>query len=656
MSEQPASPSEETDGPDATVLPGPWLPAIDDDRVIDGEVIDAAGVAPVGLVDDGPRTAGGALKRRRPGPLVRADTVRGVTRPAARAAVHVGYGHVLWARRAVDAATHAAIREQIRATRARGDAGELKVWLDQLQAAKNARRARLANLPEVLKATVITAASGVLVIAAGLVALGILVGVVTPLGIGWGDYWHFLGWLLGTLVTWATILVPLAAAGLVPAWLVAAWRTGRAAPGWVATSTDDNVDIVVDERTLTQALAALRIRQITDYLKIAPMQYLVSARQVGRGTHAVVRLPAGLPASHITAQTRRESIAASLHRRVNEVWLRTGDDAGLLDIWIADPGALQEGAGPYPLLTDGKVDVFKGVPFGKSLRGEPLTMQIRGRNSITAGMPDQGKSSVARTVMTGVALDPTAELRIWVPDSNYDFEAFAPRCSRYVMGAENEKIEQICLDMEELVDEIQTRGEKLIEHGETEVTRKLASAGVGLHPIGALLEEAHIAFAHPVYGERIIIACETVVRLGRKRLIHLILSTQATTGNSVPPAVTMNCANGICFAVARWQENDAVLGQGAYAAGHRATDLIPGVDKGNAVVRGLTQDRSVVAQAYFLSASRGNDQVTPIITRSLDALRRKGLPVPGTTTPRRDTTTPTTRDLLEDLDEVLGTD
>ncbi|WP_163552034.1 ATP-binding protein [Candidatus Frankia alpina] len=516
----------------------------------------------------------------------------------------VGAGHAVWARRAADAATHAAIREQIRAARARGDAAELADWLDRLQAAKNSRRQRLASLPEVVKASAITAAAGVLVIAAGLVAIGIVVGVVTPLGIGWGNYWTFLGWLLGTLVTWATVLVPLAAAGLVPTWLLAAWRTGReqgAAAGWVATSTDD-IDIDIDERTITQALAALRIPQITAYLKTgAPLQYLTPARADGRGTHAVVRLPS-VSAERIVR--RREDLAAGLHRRPNEVWPSMGTEAGILDMWIADKGALTAGAGPYPLLHDGDVDVFKGVPFGKSLRGDPLTLQVFGRNTITAGMPEQGKSSVARVVMLGIGLDPTTELRIWVPDSNYDFEAFKPRCSRYVMGAEKDNIEQICLDLEELVDEIQIRGEKLIEYGEPEVTRKLASAGVGMHPIGALLEEAHIAFSDDTFGERIIAACESIVRLGRKRFIHLIISTQATTGNSVPQAVTMNCANGICFAVARWQENDAVLGQGAYSAGHRATDLIPGVDKGNAVVRGLTEDRSTVAQAYFVSVRR----------------------------------------------------
>ena len=78
-------------------------------------------------------------------------------------------------------------------------------------------------------------------------------------------------------------------------------------------------------------------------------------------------------------------------------------------------------------------------------------------------MPGQGKSSAARAVAAGVALDPTAELRIWVPDANFDFEAFRPRCSRYVLGAEDEKIEEILIHLRELHAEVQSRGELLVK-------------------------------------------------------------------------------------------------------------------------------------------------------------------------------------------------
>jgi S-DNA-T family DNA segregation ATPase FtsK/SpoIIIE len=581
------------------------------------------------------------------------DTTKTVGKAVVVHGVTTARGVHSWTSRGVDAATMGVYRRQIRAAQATGDKEALAEWTDRLRAERERRHQRLLNAPK-LVAGAAKALAGSL---AALVVLILLVGMLVQVT-GTGEFLDVItGVLSGIRFTFAAIAFlwhPLLWASplLVGA---AAWREGRRrgdGPAWLRTSAEDT-DIEIDERTITLALAALRIPEITAYLKQGlPMQYLTGARTDGRGTHAVLRLPPPVTAERVAK--RRPDIAAALHRRTQEVWLTTGNEAGILDLWVADKGALAEGAGPFPLLTEGQADVFKGVPLGKTLRGEPITLPVIGRNTIVGGMPDQGKSSVARVVMAGCALDPTVELRIWVPDSNFDFEAFKRRCSRYVMGAEPEKLELIAADLEELVEEIQVRGEKLIEYKEEQVTRALASKNVGMHPIVALLEEAHLAFGDAEVGKRIADAAETIVRLGRKRGIHLIVSTQATTGNSVPVGITMNCANGIAFAVSRWQENDALLGQGAYAAGHRATDLIPGVDKGNAVVKGCTGARSAVAQAHYISPSKGRDQVTPIITRALALIERRGEGVPGANTPRG--TADTARDLLEDLDAVMDGD
>jgi DNA segregation ATPase FtsK/SpoIIIE, S-DNA-T family len=436
--------------------------------------------------------------------------------------------------------------------------------------------------------------------------------------------------------------------------LGALWWTGRGAAGsglaWARTSADPDADVSIDETTITKALDALRIQQISAYLKDGmPLQYITPCRRDGRGTHAVIRLPAGVTSERIAR--RRADLATGLYRLAKEVWPATGAEAGILDLWVADKGALAEGAGPYPLLDDGTADYFRPVPFGRTLRGDPIGAPLAERNTLAGGMPGQGKSSAARVIMAGAALDPTAELRIWVPDTNFDFEVFRPRCSRYVMGAEDEFIEQIRADLLDLRAEVQTRGQLLIDHEVPAVTRELASAGIGLHPLVCLLEEAHVAITHPVHGREISGLLVDIVKLGRKRAIHLIVSTQAPTRDSMPRDVTRNCSNGIAFAVGDHVANDALLGQGAYAAGHRATELIPGTDRGTALVKGFSGERSDIVQVYFLDVAKGNDQVTPIIERSLTELRRLGRPVPGMGRARAAIEA---RDLLGDLDEVLG--
>ncbi len=515
-----------------------------------------------------------------------------------------------WRGRAWDASTMGVYRRQIKAAEAMGDQTLVADWLERKARVQEARHRRLMDLPKLLVGLV---KAGVIGLAA-LVVIVLLIGLLVQLS-GAGEFTRVVGGVMDALrfiftaIAWAWTPLALVAPYVVSVGVVlAAWREGRQrgkVPGWLATSTEDS-DVAIDETTIAQALGALRIPQITNYLKEGlPMQYLTPARRDGRGTHAVVRLPAGVTAEKVAR--RRADLATGLHRLSKEVWPTTGSEAGILDLWVADKGALSEGAGEYPLLADGAVDVFKGVPFGRTLRGEPMMAPLLERNTICGGMPGQGKSSAARVIMAGAALDPTAELRIWVPDANFDFEVFAPRCSRYVMGAEDDKIAQILADLRELHAEVQRRGDLLVKYEIPAVTREYASKNVGLHPIFCLLEEAHVAIQHKKYGEDIGQLLVDIVRLGRKRAIHLIVSTQAPTKDSMPRDVTRNCSNGIAFAVGDHVANDALLGQGAYAAGHRATELIPGTDKGTAVVKGFSGERSEIVQVYFLDVSKDHD-------------------------------------------------
>jgi S-DNA-T family DNA segregation ATPase FtsK/SpoIIIE len=626
--------------------------------VVPGEVVPADQARP------GPARRAGAVARRQTVHVITTARVA-ATHPRTKA-VAKGTGRNLWypvagalvvATRWRDAHGANRYERMMRAAELAGDRDAVLEWEARDTAEKQARHQRVMDWVtsplELVKA-----------IAIGITAItGLLLGLGVVLAVADGDVSRVLGPITGVieaiaftawfLAAYGALLLTGATTGVVAyLWALGRRRADRT-PGWLATSADGDVDATIDETTIAAALAALRITQISQYLKQGmPLQFLTPARVDGRGTHAVIRLPAGVTAERIAK--RRADLATGLHRLAKEVWPTTGAEAGILDLWVADKGALAEGAGPYPLLEDGSVDVFKGVPFGKTLRGTPLTAPVMERNTLTGGMPGQGKSSAARVIMAGTALDPTAELRIWVPDANFDFEAFRPRCSRYVMGAEDERISEILDDLRELHAEVQARGELLVRYEIPAVTREYASKGVGLHPLVCLLEEAHVAIQHPTYGAEIAKLLVDIVRLGRKRGIHMLVSTQAPTKDSMPRDVTRNCSNGVAFAVGDHVANDALLGQGAYTAGHRATELIPGTDRGTAVVKGFTGQRSEIVQVYFLSVDKDSgtgDQVTPLITRALDTISRRGKGLPGASTRPA---VPESRDLLEDLDAVLG--
>jgi S-DNA-T family DNA segregation ATPase FtsK/SpoIIIE len=580
------------------------------------------------------------------------DRTKTTGKVTARAAYTVVKGGESYAKRAWDAGTMGVYRRQIKAAEAAGDREALKEWADRKEMATERRHKRLMDAPKlawgVLKVAVgATLATPVIVFVIAVFAK--LTGSGSFSGV-WAGFFALIGLVIavgGVAWTVLTFALPVLV-------VIALFREGKRIaepPAWMVTTADTELDMAIDESTIAQALDSLRIPNITRYLKQGyKLQFITPTRQQGRGTHALIRLPGGVPAEEISK--RRVALATSLHRAGSEVWPTTGDEAGILDLWVADKGALAGGPGAYPLLTEGLVDVFKGVPAGKTLRGDDLREPVMGRNSIVGGAPGQGKSSASKTFMAGCALDPTVEMRIWVPDQNFDFERFKRRCSRYVMGADDESIRQIRDDLKEMFEEMERRGELLKTYQVEHVTRELADKNVGLHPLVGLLEEAHVAFQHEEYGADIAKYAIGLVKLGRKRGMHFRVSTQAPTATSLPKDVTRNVTNNVAFYVQDYVANDGLLGQGAFKQGVRATDLIPGENRGTAIVKGFSAAKYETLQWYFLDGAEGNDQITPIIDRALAAIAKRNLPAPSEA--RRPEIE--TRDLLADLDEVLDTD
>ena len=88
--------------------------------------------------------------------------------------------------------------------------------------------------------------------------------------------------------------------------------------------------------------------------------------------------------------------------------------------------------------------------------------------------------------MLGCALDPLAELDVFVFANNGDFDAYAPRLARYVKGVEDDAIEAAVNRLHELYAEVGRREARLADLGAKKVTRQLAKAHRDMRPIVAL--------------------------------------------------------------------------------------------------------------------------------------------------------------------------
>lgn len=353
--------------------------------------------------------------------------------------------------------------------------------------------------------------------------------------------------------------------------------------------------------------------------------YLTAARKDGDGTFARVRLPLGVTADMVA--DRRPTLAANLGRASLETWPTKADEDGVLDLWIADKGTLNGGAGDWPLLHDGDVDVFDGVPFGLSQRGLVINAPLIEANWLIGGRPGQGKTSALRTMLLGAGLDPTAELWVFVMGESPDFEPLTPRLSRYRMGMDDAVAADAVTALEDLSAEMERRGKVLgARPGRPpKVSRKLADKpGLGLHPLIVGVDECHELFQHPKYGKRAEELAVRLIKRGRKYGITLLFVTQSPTKDSIPKEITRNVSCGIAFAVADHVANDGLLGAGRYRAGIRATELRMKTDRGTCVAVGITDAPWELVRTFYVPFEDGTDDVTPIVARSLELITEHG--------------------------------
>ena len=269
-----------------------------------------------------------------------------------------------------------------------------------------------------------------------------------------------------------------------------------------------------------------------------------------RGYQAVFSLPMGVTPDMIA--DKRDVLARNLVRAPLEVWPAAADHAGYVDLWVADPGATERAAPPYPLLHDGRVDVFTGVPLGVSQRGDVITIELPGANLVYGGLMGQGKSNAARvTTMLGAALDPLAVLWVFVFANNGDFDAYQPRLARYHRGVDDHVAEAAFDGLRELYSMVSDREGRLADLGAKKVTRTLAERHVQLRPVVALFSECHELFGHPGFGQEAADLAAQVLRRGREAAVTLAFDTQSSRADAIPPRIVELVKMNACFAVRR---------------------------------------------------------------------------------------------------------
>ena len=293
-------------------------------------------------------------------------------------------------RRWWEARTNARYERQMRAAEAAGDQDRLTEWEARAERAREQRHRR--RMDWITAPIELTRTAAVLL----LWLVGALLGLGAVLAVAHSD----LSWVLAPLGTavqavawlvwladavWRPLLITLAVVGVVGVWQIG--RRSGALPALGHTRAHGRVDatVVITPGGIATALAHLGIPALNRAVKDGwQVEFSTPPVRVNRrGYQAVFSLPMGVTPEMIA--DKRDVLARNLVRAPLEVWPAAADHAGYVDLWVADPGATERAAPPYPLLHEGRADVFTASRSGSRSAGTSSRSSCPGRTWSTAG-------------------------------------------------------------------------------------------------------------------------------------------------------------------------------------------------------------------------------------------------------------------------------
>lgn len=424
------------------------------------------------------------------------------------------------------------------------------------------------------------------------------------------------------------LLVTLAAI-LLPGWcLTAAGAAALSALGWLGRDSDrpliTRYVAVQLQRRLNSgevdgALEAIGVKGSVDYVNPIAID--------GPGWLAEVDLPGATLAD--TVLEKRPALAAAMRRPLGCVWPETDPDAhpGRLRLWVARQDPAKAPRRIWPLMNEGRTDLFAPIPFGWDPRGRLVELELTGANVLIGGVMGSGKTSAVLVLALAGALDPTCELWLYEMKGSGDVDAVRPVAYRYRSGDDDEDCEA-ALDALRALEVELNRRKKVVKElplsdvpDGRKVSRRLADRrDLGLHPILAIFDEAHTLFEHEKYGEEAAVIAGRLIRKARAYGIVIVFTTQRPDAASIPKAISDNAILRFCLAVTGHTANNLVLGSGAYARGVRATMFDPRKDAGTGWLARSALDAQI-ARAAFIK----QDEAVAIGRRALAVRTAAGL-------------------------------
>ena len=349
----------------------------------------------------------------------------------------------------------------------------------------------------------------------------------------------------------------------------------------------------------------------------------------GPGWTATIELPRGMKAA--AATSRAEELASSMRVKKSQIEMRadTSEDGheGQVVLWVANE-ANPYGAKPVPspLLTAERLDFWQyGVPLGTDARGTRHSLELVWCSILLGGLPDYGKSFLARLVAAAAALDPHMTVHVATGKAGPDWVGTKQFAHSYVAGNTPEKIFAFLDLLNSLIADMQEIGRRLEELAEEhpercpegKLTPELATEwkrGLTLLVVDELQELLDAAAMMKIKtdddpeskdrgrnGKDVLV--ETMarfVRVSRYAGGMGLFITQRPDATSVPTLLRDVCRKRACFRVKGAESSRMVLGNDAVAAG-AAPHMLLDAQKGVVVVDQGGEEGHVTLRTDFMT-------------------------------------------------------
>lgn len=307
-------------------------------------------------------------------------------------------------------------------------------------------------------------------------------------------------------------------------------------------------------------------------------------RPVRRGDAWIVMLDLPGTSSAPKALAARTQLASSLGVDVEQLHLEvvrgSGGHAGRIRMLVADSDPLAVPSGPSPLSATPEFNLWHGLPFGTTLGGATLSVQMVWTSWLVGGLPRMGKTNLGRLLTTAAALDPHCRLLIADGKGGVDFDPYQAVAHQFIEDDEDDSVAAFLALLQELKAEVQSRFKRMRSLPrelvrDSKVTEALTRDASQDFPLVLLVVDEFQNFSeHGDHGRAIVDLLKYIAKKGPAAGVMMLLLTQKPDAKAVPTELRDVIGTRAALRCATYQSSETVLGSGSHVQGYRAEDFL----------------------------------------------------------------------------------